>query len=96
MSALKLKHVAGCSYPTDETLEENKIIHFLFVSKGLTVNPLLRSLGTLFFSSIFEGGLNREGGLKESGGLFNSAKCINRSKVSRGRTCGPQVLYCFF
>ena len=29
----------------------------------LTVNPLLSPPGGLFFSSTFEGGLNREGGL---------------------------------
>ena len=35
-----------------------------------TVNPLIKPPGGLFFSSTFEGGLNREGGLKERGGLF--------------------------
>ena len=32
-----------------------------------TVNPLIKPPGDLFFSSTFEGGLNREGGLKERG-----------------------------
>ena len=47
--------------------------------KGL---PLLNS-GFIYntFGNIFEGGLIA------SGGLFNLAKCINGSKVSRGRTC---------
>ena len=49
-----------------------------------------------FFLSTFVGG----GGLKEKGvekgGLFNLAKCISRSKVSPGRTCGYRALYCFF
>ena len=36
----------------------------------------------LIFSSTFEEGLNRD---RE--GLFNLTKCINRSKVSQGRTC---------
>ena len=59
-----------------------------------TVNPLLSPQGGLFFSSTVEGG----GGLKKEGGIlnFNLAKCINGSKVSRGRTCGYQALYCFF
>ena len=35
-----------------------------------TVNPLLSPPGGLFFSSTFEGGLNREGGLKREGGLI--------------------------
>ena len=36
-----------------------------------TVNPLLSPPGGLFFSSTFEGGLNREGGgLKEKGGYL--------------------------
>ena len=43
-----------------------------------TVNPLLRGL---FFFKHFGGGAG-------GGGLFNLAKCINGSKVSRGRTCG--------
>ena len=34
----------------------------------ITVNPLLSPPGSLFFSSTFEGGLNREGGLKSEGG----------------------------
>ena len=35
----------------------------------LTINPLLNPPGgAYFFSSTFEGGLNREGGLKERGG----------------------------
>ena len=39
--------------------------------KGTTVNPLLSPSGGLFFSSTFEGVLNREGGgLKERGGLI--------------------------
>ena len=42
------------------------------------------------FGNIFEGGLIARGG------LFNLAKCINGSKVSRGRTCGYRALYCFF
>ena len=46
------------------------------------INPLLSSPGGLFFSSTFEEGLNRD-----RGGLFNLTKCINRSKVSQGRTC---------
>ena len=48
--------------------------------KGL---PLLNS-GFIYntFGNIFEGGLIARGG------LFNLAKCINGSKVSRGRTCG--------
>ena len=48
----------------------------------ITVNPLLNLPGGLFFSSTFEGGLNREGGggLKERGGLFNLAKRITCSK----------------
>ena len=46
-----------------------------------TVNPLLSPPGDLFFSSTFDGGLNREGGgLKERGGLFNLAKHITCSK----------------
>ena len=36
--------------------------------------------GGLFFSSTFEGGLNREGGLKRDWGLFNLAKRITCSK----------------
>ena len=51
----------------------------------------LSSPGGLFFSSTFEEGLNRD-----RGGLFNLTKCINRSKVSQGRTCGYRALYCFF
>ena len=35
-----------------------------------TVNPLLSPPGGLFFSSAFDGGLNREGGLKREGGLI--------------------------
>ena len=39
--------------------------------KGTTVNHLLSPLGGLFFSSTFEGVLNREGGLKrEEGGAY--------------------------
>ena len=56
-----------------------------------TVNPLL-SLPGLIFSSTFEG----RGGVIERRGLFNLAKCINGSKVSRGRTCGYQALYFLF
>ena len=53
-----------------------------------TVNPLLRPPGGLFFSSTFEERLNRdEGGGVETRGVFNLANCINRSKVSQGRTC---------
>ena len=37
-------------------------------AKVFTVNPLLSPPGGLFFSSTFEGGLNREGGLKREGG----------------------------
>ena len=55
--------------------------------------------GGLFFFKHFRGGwgggLNRGWGLKRTGGLFNLAKCINGSKVSRGRTCGHRALYCF-
>ena len=50
---------------------------------SITVNPPLRfSPGGLFFSSTFEGGLNREGGgaSKRGGGLFNLAKHITCSK----------------
>ena len=36
----------------------------------LHFNPLLSPPGGLFFSSTFEGGLNREGGLKREGGLI--------------------------
>ena len=59
-----------------------------------TVNPLLSSPGGLFFPSTFEAGGG--GGLKEKGALLNLAKCINESKVSRGRTSGYRALYCFF
>ena len=38
------------------------------VKDQVTVNPLLSPPGGLFFSSTFEGGLNREGGLKREGG----------------------------
>ena len=57
------------------------MISLLYVTNG-TVNPLLSPPWGLFFSSTFEGGLNREGGLKERGGLFNLAKCINGTNVS--------------
>ena len=53
----------------------------------------------IFFLSTFVGGLKREGGKRrgeEKGGLFNLAKCISRSKVSPGQTCGYWALYCFF
>ena len=60
-----------------------------------TVNPLLSSPGGLFFPSTFEAG-GGGGGLKEKGALLNLAKCINESKVSRGRTSGYRALYCFF
>ena len=36
--------------------------------KGTTINHLLSPSGGLFFSSTFEGVLNREGGLKRDGG----------------------------
>ena len=39
------------------------------------------------------GGLIESGDLKENGGLSNLVKCINRIKVSRGRTYGYR---CFF
>ena len=53
---------------------------------SVTVNPLLSPTGDLFFSSTFEGGLIERGGRKgRERGLFNLAKCINGSKVSRGR-----------
>ena len=60
-----------------------------------TVTPLLKLPrgGGLFFSSTFEAG---GGGLKKEGDLFNLAKCINGSKVSRGRTCGYGALYTAF
>ena len=35
-------------------------------------------------------------GAKRERGLFNLVKCVNRSKVSRGRICGYRLLYCFF
>ena len=56
--------------------------------KGL---PLLNS-GFIYntFGNIFEGGLIARGG------LFNLAKCINGSKVSRGRTCGYMGRYTAF
>ena len=59
-----------------------------------TVNPLLSPPGVNFFQALLRGG----GGLEkeDGGGLFNLVKCINGSKVSRGRTCGYRALCCFF
>ena len=53
---------------------------FSIITLMITVNPLLSPPGGLFFSSTFEGGLNRQGGLKREGGLFNLAKRITYSK----------------
>ena len=58
-----------------------------------TVNPLLSPPGGLIFFKHFWGG---GGGLNREGGLLIKAKRINGSKVSRGRTYGSRVLYCFF
>ena len=52
-----LKHVASRSYPTDETVEENKLFVSCLFSKDL---------GALFFEAFLREGLifnNREGGL---------------------------------
>ena len=38
--------------------------------ESATVNPLLSPPGGVFFSSNFEGGLNREGGLKREVGAY--------------------------
>ena len=49
--------------------------------------------GAYFFQALLRGGrLIERGPLKERGGLFNLVKCINGSKVSRGRTCGSNRL----
>ena len=55
----------------------------------ITVNPLLSPPGSLFFSSTFEGGLNREGGLKsEGGGLFNTnTRCATKDHFA---SAGPR------
>ena len=57
----------------------------------------------IFFYALLWGGLKEKGGREggkrrgeEKGGLFNLAKCISRSKVSPGQTCGYRALYCFF
>ena len=42
----------------------------VYSSTGRTINPLLSPPGGLFFSSTFEGGLNRDGELKRVGGLI--------------------------
>ena len=39
------------------------------------------------FQALLRRGLIETGGSRGGGGLFNLAKCINRSKVSQGRTC---------
>ena len=48
----------------------------------LTVNPLLSPSGGLFFSSTFEGGLNREGGLFN---LATGARFLEDGLVVPGR-----------
>ena len=56
----------------------------------ITVNPLLSPPGRLFFSSTFEGGLNREGGLKSEGGggLFNTnTRCATKDHFA---SAGPR------
>ena len=63
-------------------MQEDLILTQFYKRGGSTVNPLLSPPGGLFFSSTFDGGLNRDGGLKREGGggLFNSAKHITCSK----------------
>ena len=50
----------------------------------------------IFLSTFVGGGEGLKEKGVEKGGLFNLAKCISRSKVSPGRTCGYRALYCFF
>ena len=55
-------------YIKEETLIANMLVGKY--TDYTTVNPLLSPPGGLFFSSSFEGGLNREGGLKREGGAY--------------------------
>ena len=55
---LSVNPILGTVSPTGE------VQHVFFLQFNMdTVNPLLSPPGGLFFSSTFEGGLNREGGL---------------------------------
>ena len=59
---------------------------FYLCTVACTLNPLLSPLGGLFFSSTFEGGLNREG----RGGLINFPP-LKRGGVNRGFTASTFV-----
>ena len=74
--SLQMSYTAGASHHHGNSFKD-------------TVNPLLSPPGGIFFQALLRRGLIETKGSRDGrgGGLFNLAKCINRSKVSQGRTC---------